>query len=221
MASHSKQDIEYSLKNFSKDEKDHILTFLRDLQEHRRVERGSIRKWLKDDFYIIPASDMPDMLGITEKEIQVKTKTGDIPPREGNYQFRFYDLRKVLRFLWKKKAGGEENDVDKELKRKRIIGEDIKNKIRMGQWISKDKAEDRSTRILSAAMNMIQFAIKKAAPQLVGCPTATDAEKLMVMKFREAAELLKQEAENKEWAKEVSEDPELYFKDEDSGKDKA
>lgn len=206
MASTLKQDLDYSLARFSLQEKEHILSFLRDLQDRKRIERSSIRKWLKDDFYQVPAGDMPRLLGCTEQDIQTRTKQGEFPHREGSWKARFYDLRTVIKFLWDGR-GSSGMDVDKELKKKRIIGEDIKNKIKLRQYISKSRAEERSVRILNAAMNMIQYAIKKASPQLVGCTTSIDAEMILTSKFREALTVLKEEATNKEWVNEISDEP--------------
>jgi hypothetical protein len=205
MALKVKQDLEYSLAQFTKEEQQEIVSFLRALQDRHRIERGSIRKWLKEDFFIIPATDLSKLLDTSEQDIQTRTKQGDLPPRQGNWKGRFYDLRVVLRHLWQSKGTGI--DVDKELKRQRIIGEDIKNKVRLRKYILKERAEERSVRILNAAMNMIQYAIKKASPQLVGCPTSTEAELVMTGKFREALTMLKEEATNREWTSEISEEP--------------
>lgn len=206
MATTIKQDLDYSLARFSKEEQQHIISFLRDLQDRKRIERSSIRKWLKDDFYQVPAGDMPRLLGCTEQDIQTRTKQGEFPHRQGSWKARFYDLRNVIKFLWDGR-GSSGMDVDKELKKKRIIGEDIKNKIKLRQYISKDRAEERSVRILNAAMNMIRYAIKKASPQLVGCPTSIEAEMVLTNKFREAITILKEEATNKEWVNEITDEP--------------
>ena len=61
--SKTKEDIYNSLSSFSNQEKEHILSFLKDIQDGKKINRDSIRKWLKDDFYIVPATSSGIALG--------------------------------------------------------------------------------------------------------------------------------------------------------------
>lgn len=203
-----KLNIEYSLSDFAETERVEVVKVLRLLQNGQRIKRWQLRKCLKDDLFIVPADTLAPALGLHDNDFSSLAKRHIFPNREGPKTERVYDLRKVIKALWEMKQGGE-TSVDTELKKKKIIGEDIKNKVKLRQYILKERAEERSTKILTSGMNMIRYAIKKAAALLVGIPSAQDAEEVLSQKFGEALELFKDEAVNKTWASEITEEPEF------------
>lgn len=211
-----KINLDYSLSEFAESERKEVINVLRLIQNGQRVKKWQLRKCLKEDLFIIPAEVLAPAMGIPDNDLSSLAKRHIFPNREGPKTERVYDLKKVLKALWEMKQG-REISVDTELKKKKIIGEDIKNKIRLRQYIKKERAEERCVRILTAAMTRIRYAVKKAAPVLVGIPSAQDAEDVMGQKFQEALQFLEEEANNKEWANEITEEPEIEDA-EDAGK---
>lgn len=85
---------------------------------------------------------------------------------------------------------GEE---DQALKREKIRDLQIKNSIRLREFISRRAAKDRMRIICQTVANKIRYSIKNCAPRVIGILSARDVETVLTDSYNSAIEHIAQE----------------------------
>ena len=110
----------------------------------------------------------------------------------GHARYPVFEVMKAINSERKLRTGlkKEPDDLDKELKRERVIKERILNQKNMGLLIPISDAKARIVNVLSAVTNSMRYSIKSAATRVALCNNVRDCENILTEDYNNAIETL-------------------------------
>lgn len=144
----------------------------------------------------IPPRFVEKTLNTTRNRLMSMSRLGKFPAREGDKNFKYYRLSKILVAYWTILFG---SDVDNDIKEQKRLKLEIENKRRTRELIDRREAEDRTVSLLRTMKRMFIYIAKTAAPVLLSCTNARQAEQIIMDRYKDMFAIIEQECNKKEW----------------------
>jgi len=148
--------------------------------------------------YLWPDGMVGEILDMTKQAMTRAAKMGKFTTREGRAAQKHYDIRKLLKLLWKS-SSQEQEDTEQKIKEERLKELKRDNDFNSGLLVDKQAVTDAVTVLLKSVGNMFKYQIKSTAPLMVGSRSASDNEKIMRMKWNGIMKVVEEHADDKTW----------------------
>jgi hypothetical protein len=138
--------------------------------------------------------------GFNAPTFTVLCKQHGISPTDEGYPV--FTVLKALRARAYQKGRNSTDDADnleRELKKEKIIGERIKNQKQLRMLIPIEEAKERIRTTFLAVANMLRYAIKKSSPQVALCSSVRDCENILIEAYNSAIKKLKADSKIQTW----------------------